>query len=150
MVMVLVLFLFFILFFCRLLVSLPFICYLTNKDLGHRRFHFTSHGICFFFSLSCPLFIFYFVPSCLLLVSLPFICYLRNKDLVHRRFHFISHGTFKIKKLCSSYSFSEFLPFLFFLHMALGHRRFHYIGHGSSFFLLLFFPFIIFNHMTLL
>jgi hypothetical protein len=73
MVMVLVLFLFFILFFCPLLVSLPFICYLTNKDLGHRRFHFTSHGICFFFSLSCPLFIFYFVPSCLLLVSLPSI-----------------------------------------------------------------------------
>jgi hypothetical protein len=45
-------FLFFIfVFYCPLLVSLPFICYLTNKDLERRRFHFTSHGACFFFFL---------------------------------------------------------------------------------------------------
>jgi hypothetical protein len=65
MVMVLVLFYFNFFPFCPPLDSLPFVCYLTNKDLGHRRFHFTSHGTCFFWSIffffpSCPLFIFYF------------------------------------------------------------------------------------------
>jgi hypothetical protein len=66
---------------CPLLVSLPFICYLTNKHLGHRWLHFIGQGTC----------LFYFVPSCPLLVSLHFICYLTNKDLGHRRFHFTRH-----------------------------------------------------------
>jgi hypothetical protein len=40
----------FILFFvpsCPLLIARPFVCYVPNKDLGHRSFHFTSHGIFF-------------------------------------------------------------------------------------------------------
>jgi hypothetical protein len=67
---------------CPLLVSLHFICYLTNKDLGHRRLHFTGQGTCFF----------NFVPSGHNLVYLPIICYLTKKDLEHRRFHFTGHG----------------------------------------------------------
>jgi hypothetical protein len=99
----------FILFFvpsCPLLISHPFVCYLTNKDLRHSRFHFCSHGTCFFFGFfiylyflsfskikllffpSCPLFILFSVPSCPLLIARPFVCYVSNKDLGHRRFHF--------------------------------------------------------------
>jgi hypothetical protein len=69
MVMVLVLFYFNFFPFCPPLDSLPFVCYLTKKDLGHRRFHFTSHGTCFFFCffysfLSSFYFLFYsFLPS---------------------------------------------------------------------------------------
>jgi hypothetical protein len=60
------------------------ICYLTNKDLGHRRFYFTSHGTCvfFFFFFSCcgVVVLFYFDFFCLL-VSRSFVCYLTNEDL---------------------------------------------------------------------
>jgi hypothetical protein len=91
---------------CPLLISHPFVCYLTNKDLRHSRFHFCSHGTCFFFGFfiylyflsfskikllffpSCPLFILFSVPSCPLLIARPFVCYVSNKDLGHRRFHF--------------------------------------------------------------
>jgi hypothetical protein len=90
------LFIYLFVLFCPLLVSHSFVCYLTNKDLGHRRFYFTSRGTCvvflFLFSF-CPLFIYLFIPFCPLLVSRPFVCYLTNKDLGHRRFHFTGHGT---------------------------------------------------------
>jgi hypothetical protein len=92
------LFIFYFVLSCPLLVSLPSICYLTNKDWGHRRFHFTGQGT----------YIFNFVLSCPLLVSLPFICYLTSKDLVHRRFYFISHGA-------CFFFFFLLLFFLFFI-----------------------------------
>jgi hypothetical protein len=39
-----ILFIFYLVPWCSLLVSLLFICYLTNKDLGHREFHFIGQG----------------------------------------------------------------------------------------------------------
>jgi hypothetical protein len=54
---------------CHVLVSLPFICYLTNKHLVQRRFHFTSQGTCFL----------NFIPSGHVLVYLPFISYLTTR-----------------------------------------------------------------------
>jgi hypothetical protein len=123
---------------CPLLVSLPFICYLTNKDLGHRRLHFTGQGTCFF----------YFVPSSHNLVYLPFISYLTTRTwciggsillvmvLVFFSSSFFSHFSFLIGSLLSSFGFSPF--HLLFKKQDLGHRRFHFTGYGACFFF--FFP----------
>jgi hypothetical protein len=37
-------FIFYLVPWCALLVSLPFISYLTNKDLRHNRFYFICQG----------------------------------------------------------------------------------------------------------
>jgi hypothetical protein len=121
---------------CHVLVSLPFISYLTNKHLVQRRFHFTSQGTCFlnfipsghvlvYLPFICYLTtrtwgiggaillvklfnLFYFVRSCSLWVSLHFICYLTINDLGHWRFHFIGHDA------CFFFLFSLF-TILFFI-----------------------------------
>jgi hypothetical protein len=97
-------FVFYLVPWCPLLVSLPFISYLTNKDLGQRRLHFTGQIT----------WLFYFVPSCHVLVSLPFISYLTNKHLVQRRFHFTSQGTCFLNFIPSGHVL-VYLPFISYL-----------------------------------
>jgi hypothetical protein len=90
---------------CHVLVSLPFICYLTNKHLVQRKFQFTSQGTCFF----------NFISSGHVLGLSPHHMLFNNKDLGHRRFHFTGHGAcfFFFFPLFTFLIFIRFLGVLF-------------------------------------